>query len=298
MVSDPAHLQKELRRWVERVLMPLLREGSLSPEAMAAKLVKEIDELARHDAGGNAYVPDQFTFSFHPDALIGLAGNLTDIHASLSQSLEDQLTALDFRAARRLHVSLATDPTLDVGDVQVIGWHSGDPLKVTRELSPTMLGADAGTPPEEAFLMLQGRRHFPLETEEIRIGRLLENDLVIDDPHVSRRHALIRLEAGRYVLYDLKSTTGTMVNGKLTAKSALRPGDVITVANVELVYGEGAGGPPTESPEYARPEGAPEAEDVTPLDLRPFDFPTRSFHQNPSDDELPTTSSEPEAPND
>lgn len=283
MVNDTARLEKALRRWVEGALMPLLREGSLSSESMASRLVREIDELARFDAGGTAFVPDQFTFSFHPDALVGLGGSLTDVHASLSQSLEDKLIDLGFRTARRLHVSLATDPTLEVGQVQVIGWHSGDPLKVTRELSPSAL-TEAGTPPEEAFLMLQGRRHFPLQAEEIRVGRLLENDLVIDNPHVSRRHALIRLEHGRFVLYDLKSTAGTTVNGKMVAKAILRPGDLITVADVEIVYGEGPGGPPAESSAYSPPEGRPEESDVTPLDLKPFDFPTRSFHKHEGDE--------------
>ncbi|MGA9533975.1 MAG: FhaA domain-containing protein [Anaerolineales bacterium] len=287
-MNDPARLEKDLKTWVEDVLMPVLREGSLSPEPMASKLAREIDELARRDAGGSAYVPDQFTFSFHPDALVGLGGTLTDVHASLSKSLEDKIIDLGFRTARRLHVSLATDPTLGVGEVQVIGWHSGDPLKVTRELSPTSL-TDTGTPPEEAFLMLQGRRHFPLTADEIRIGRLLENDLVIDTPTISRRHALIRLEHGRYVLYDLKSTAGTTVNGKLVAKVTLRPGDLITVADVEIVYGEGAGGPPTESPAYSPPEGSSDAADVTPLDVRPFEYPTKSFRKDVTEPDPPDT---------
>jgi hypothetical protein len=278
MVDNAARLEKALEAWADKALMPLLREGSLSSESLASKLVREIDELARYDAGGSAYAPDQFTFSFHPDALVGLAGNLTSIHGSLSKSLEDKLVDLGFQAARRLHVSLATDPTLDVGQVQVIGWHSGDPLKVTRELSPTTL-TETGTPPEEAFLMLQGRRHFPLTANEVTIGRLLENDLVIDNPHVSRRHALIRLERDRYTLYDLKSTAGTTVNGRLTARTTLRPGDLITVGDVEIVYGEGAGGPPIESPAYSPPVGGPEATDVTPIEIRPSDLPTKSFHK-------------------
>ncbi|MFP3852870.1 MAG: FhaA domain-containing protein [Anaerolineales bacterium] len=270
-------LQKLLQNWLEQTLLPVLREGSLLAPIAAEQMTDEINQLARTDEAGQVFAPDQFTITIHPDATVGLGSSLADIHDSLSQSLEDILRDTGYRFRRRLHVTLATDPTLEVGAVKVIAWHSKDPLNVTKELSPKQLG-DRSAMPADAFLMVEGRRHFPLERSEVRIGRLLENDLVLKDPHVSRRHALLRLEKGQYVLYDLRSTAGTKVNGKAVLSQALYPGDVIEVASVEMVYGEGAEMPPSKSASYAPPSEEVEKQgDVTPLDLKKFDFPTRSF---------------------
>jgi pSer/pThr/pTyr-binding forkhead associated (FHA) protein len=55
---------------------------------------------------------------------------------------------------------------------------------------------------------------------------------------VSRHHAQIRLRFGQYVIFDLGSQAGTMVNGKPIQQKALEPGDVISLAGVSLIYVE------------------------------------------------------------
>lgn len=70
---------------------------------------------------------------------------------------------------------------------------------------------------------------FNIEKNEITIGRDLNNDVVISDPEVSRRHARLFLQGPNYVLEDLVSTNGTFVNGqRLMGPYVLRPGEVIT----------------------------------------------------------------------
>lgn len=79
---------------------------------------------------------------------------------------------------------------------------------------------------------------FPLEKNEIFIGRDLTNDIVINDAEISRRHArLVRQDEG-YVLEDLGSTNGTFVNGqRLTGPYFLRSGEAITLGeHVTLGY--------------------------------------------------------------
>lgn len=74
-----------------------------------------------------------------------------------------------------------------------------------------------------------------LRTPQVRIGRDLTNDLAIQDPEISRFHAVLRWSNNTYYLEDLGSTNGTLLNGKvLTAKVpvALRANDVIQVATV------------------------------------------------------------------
>lgn len=62
------------------------------------------------------------------------------------------------------------------------------------------------------------------------IGReAQQNDLSIDDPTLSRQHARIRWEQGEFVLYDLVSANGVLVNGELTQRIALHNGDRIVM---------------------------------------------------------------------
>lgn len=66
------------------------------------------------------------------------------------------------------------------------------------------------------------------------IGRK-QGDLIIEDPLVSGLHARIVLREGVFVLQDLGSTNGTMVDGRLTHEAALRPGQEITVGSTRMI---------------------------------------------------------------
>ena len=71
---------------------------------------------------------------------------------------------------------------------------------------------------------------FPLEKDEMFIGREANNDITINDPEVSRRHARLFVQGGNMILEDLGSTNGTSVNGqRLTGPYVLRAGEVITL---------------------------------------------------------------------
>lgn len=91
----------------------------------------------------------------------------------------------------------------------------------------------------DAFLILHGREHIPLDRPVIRIGRRMDNDIILDMPSISRRHALIRWRQRYFVLYDVSSHGRTVVNGTRIREHILRPGDVIALSDVLMVYGEG-----------------------------------------------------------
>ena len=97
--------------------------------------------------------------------------------------------------------------------------------------------------PEDTFLVLEGIRVVPLLRAIINIGRRLENDLVIDDPRVSRYHAQLRAVDGWYELLDMDSSGGTYINGMRITKSILYPGDEISLSGFSMVYRQ-RGAPP------------------------------------------------------
>lgn len=67
-----------------------------------------------------------------------------------------------------------------------------------------------------------------------RIGKSDENDLVIRDQTVSRAHCEILREARGYLIRDLGSTNGTLLDGAEIREAFLRPGAILTVGKVEL----------------------------------------------------------------
>jgi len=79
---------------------------------------------------------------------------------------------------------------------------------------------------------------FNLEKNMINIGRSQENDIVIDNIAVSRRHAQLELKEGTgYVLRDLGSSNGTFLNGvQIDANDhELHDGDVLGIAKFEIL---------------------------------------------------------------
>jgi pSer/pThr/pTyr-binding forkhead associated (FHA) protein len=68
------------------------------------------------------------------------------------------------------------------------------------------------------------------------IGRSNANDMVILDKEVSRRHALIDQIGGIYVIEDLNSKNGILVNRKRRSRALLRSGDIITFGQIDVTF--------------------------------------------------------------
>jgi pilus assembly protein CpaF len=96
-------------------------------------------------------------------------------------------------------------------------------------------------------------RELIFEQEELLLGRLASNDIVLNKGNVSKQHARLVLKDGKYIVVDLKSTNGTFVNGKkIAAPQVLKPTDKVYIGdyiiNVEA--------PPEDQQEEHYDEGA------------------------------------------
>jgi len=90
--------------------------------------------------------------------------------------------------------------------------------------------------PEQGVFLIINRQMIPLAKPVTRIGRQLENDIVLHEEFVSRSHAEIRLEDGKYVLQDMESTCGTFVNGLKIYRCVLNSGDLIAIATIQMMF--------------------------------------------------------------
>jgi len=79
---------------------------------------------------------------------------------------------------------------------------------------------------------------FPLEGDQLIIGRDASNSIAINDPEISRKHSRLSFQGGKYVIEDLGSTNGTFVNGqRLAGPVVLKPGDVVSFGEqIVLMY--------------------------------------------------------------
>jgi len=93
--------------------------------------------------------------------------------------------------------------------------------------------------PPHTFLIVNGTQVYRLNRKIISIGRHADNDIIVSDPHVSRHHAQLRAAQGYFILLDLNSTGGTSINGEHITQKVLKGGDIISLAGVPIIFGQG-----------------------------------------------------------
>jgi len=88
---------------------------------------------------------------------------------------------------------------------------------------------------QSAYLIINAQI-FPITKPLVKIGRKLENDLVIQDVLVSREHAEILYRDNQYFLRDLNSTGGTFLNNNKIDEAQLFSNDLILIANTPIMF--------------------------------------------------------------
>ncbi|WP_040804626.1 FHA domain-containing protein [Nocardia concava] len=73
----------------------------------------------------------------------------------------------------------------------------------------------------------------------LHIGRTSDNEIVVNDPMASRRHARLVPDREGLAIEDLNSANGTFVNGRREQRALLRERDIVTIGNVDFVVQEG-----------------------------------------------------------
>src|SRR5438067_8698614 len=77
-----------------------------------------------------------------------------------------------------------------------------------------------------------GSSQLTFEKNEVTIGRLSGNDIVLAKGNVSKYHSRIVIKDGKFIIVDMKSTNGTYVNGKkIAAPQVVRPSDKIYIGD-------------------------------------------------------------------
>lgn len=216
--------------------------GRLRPAEVAAHIVRAMEDQQVSGPGGMPQIPTHYRVFLHPDDHRVLALE----KPYLAEELSRHVTELAIRAGLLLDglpvVDLQPSPDIPLHQVRVEAqWPPAEDVGRTREIAEPDAVSDeaAAIPPRgQPFLIVTGQRHIDLVQAVVSIGRALDNDVIIEDTRVSRHHAQLRRRYGRYVLYDLGSAGGTQINGYPVEECVLQSGDVISLAGVQIIYGE------------------------------------------------------------
>ena len=235
-------IEEKINR-IETRLQKLV-EGSaaiLAPQnAEFKKLTKEILEVfsknIRIDAEGKPVAPDGILLYINPEQSEYWESNQAVLD-SLSVKLQEFAgeEGIQFMQAPVIRTELKANVL--PGETQV------EVLFRTSDIQQTAAVQIEGIPntekiPGGAYLILDGIDVFNLEQTIINIGRNRDNQLVLNDPRISRRHAQLRAVKDQFILFDLDSSGGTFVNGERIQTKALQSGDVISLAGIPLIYGQ------------------------------------------------------------
>ena len=155
----------------------------------------------------------------------------------VSQEIMDAFKDASVQFEKPLHLHLLADDSLGVDELKVIPAQN-TPEQIT---TATIINLSPDKPalpplPEQACLIIDGHQPIMLKTPIVSIGRHSSNDIVIQDPQISRKHLQLRAEKGSYLLFDLSSTGGTFINNKPVSSAKLKPGDVIKIGKTLLIY--------------------------------------------------------------
>lgn len=229
-------LEARLQNLIEVDLLRIL-PGKSVEDVIVQKLAAAIQQGIIQE-GESAIIPDDYTLVLHPETAQEWIHE--ELLAILSHSIATVAQEAGFKLAISPSLTVHTDGKIHPKDVEIHTTHRTEIMAETNAtpLDTGSLEAAVENIPENSFLIVEGVKIFPLNLPVVNIGRRLDNQLVIDDPRVSRNHAQLRAIKGRFVVFDLNSTGGTFVNGQRTSQSVLYPGDVISLSGVALIFGQ------------------------------------------------------------
>lgn len=227
-------------------------------------------EAERRLGSRHTYVPSSYSVLLHPRDMLAFDNYRDSLATDLAEALHNHARSRGYTLTARPRVELTASNEVAAGDVVV----RARPIQPPRDrrgtseadepadaapvvISPAAtsaaapIGAGPGTsayaPPQadlpNAVLAVRVLNE-PVErvritTGTLRVGRALDNDIVLADDRVSRHHGQFSVRFGTFVYSDLNSTNGSFLNGARVTEIALGPGDILQLGSSTLAVEPG-----------------------------------------------------------
>jgi hypothetical protein len=242
------HLETLVRQFIEGAFDRLF-QAQFHPADLAQQLTLAIEQSQQNGTRPQPYlIPNRYQIMLNPAdyaALMGGANRKGDVEATIRNQVAGLIRERGYQLAGSLELFLTESQVVVPGAVEI---KIDDTPAVFDEAPVGSLPANAAS----RWLLQFEERQFRLGEPVVRVGRALDNDIVLSDRTVSRYHAQLRWRNGAYhlspptpllnggaelgvstLILD-KGDAPTLVNQKLVAQTVLAPGDVVRLGNVVM----------------------------------------------------------------
>lgn len=209
--------ERKLERLVEGVFAKAFRSG-LQPVELGRRLTREMD-LRRTQGLRGVIAPNQFVFALSPSDMERFATFSEALGRELAEAARQHARDEGYRFVGPVTVELTSDGRVGPG---------------TLELSAHAVERAGGG--EVAAVVTSDGRRIEVGDDPVVIGRQSDCDIELTQTYVSRRHAEVRRSGNGFVIVDLESANGTLVNGSRVTERRLADGDTIEIGTVQLRF--------------------------------------------------------------
>ncbi len=219
-------------------------KAKIQPLELGKKLVKEMDGQKTVSIG-KVYVPNEYKVFLSMQDVKTVKSYEAALVADLAEYLISHARQQKYTIIGTPKIEIEGDESLSLGEIKITSSltatdEDAEPPDQTQIILPDEM-KEGVTLGRRAFLILRTPSDtltFPLLKKKTVLGRLHTNDIVLEDPNVSRVHAEIKLQKEGYTIFDLGSTNGIRINGKRRKRWVLHEGDIIALGETELLYKE------------------------------------------------------------
>ena len=256
---------QSLERALERMVVGVFSRGSranIRPIELGRRLVREMDDQRSVDVNGRRVVPNDFVVQLSQKDFDGFAEIRDVLQTELVEAAREYARSEGYHFMGPVRVALAVDEEQKAGRFGVLATlrqaPDSSPASASAPEAPLAAAAAAVSPggpdplfapaaataaadvafaPVNAGLILPSGQRIALGESTVTVGRLSESTIPLNDQNVSRRHAEIRPNRNKYVVVDLGSTNGTMVNGaRIHGETVLSDGDIISFGSTYVRF--------------------------------------------------------------
>ena len=248
------NIEKRMESLVEGVFGRAFRR-QIHPVEIAKGLTKQMDE-GRMVSISRTYAPNDFTVHLSKEDTEAIQAYRDALRDELIQYASTHADNKDYHLMTPPRVRFETEDSLRFGEFGITAKLTGgegprekgapqDTSGQTRifrtEESDVPQGTESISPEEakrhglarEVVEVVLDEGTFPLEGRgPWTVGRSQENDIVVSDPNVSRRHARLSRSDNGFVVEDLGSTNGTLLDGAPIDRERIESGDELTFGQI------------------------------------------------------------------
>jgi hypothetical protein len=243
-----------VERLVEGTIMRFFRRP-IQPSEIGRKLERAMEDSRIVSVGG-PLVANDYRAELHPQDMQSFINFVNPLSQQLAGWLADQIADRGYQTLGPVTVQLFSNTAVPRRAIQVdaqtlpTALPSGPQPPIARTAVYDQSGGQSGGPPPpplsvpqaivpHGLRLLNGPgkdRVFTMRSTVTTIGREKDNDFILESTDVSRHHARVECNGGRWQIVDLGSTNGTKVNGQRVPSAILRPGDRIEFGTLQLEF--------------------------------------------------------------